>query len=299
VDWLQVSSTILTVADVEHFISSLFDCEFTDGASGALGYGNSRVGPAGAMLFYDDRRPEVHLKLPGEFCAALTNEQQRSLVVWAHTFCGVARLDVAVDDERPDRIMPDDVLAAVESNRELVTHSTERNYTKGLGMKRGATVTFGRRGSRRYLRCYDKEAQSMGEHVATRWELETRDEAADVLLAALAVTENWGALVSDNIASFVDFRDRTASFNVSECPRSPWFAALVGLVSGKWKPYPPTAPRTIENTRTWLRTQVARSLAMVAEVDGMFAVLSLVKRGQRALTPQQHALVRLSRREVA
>lgn len=57
----------------------------------------------------------------------------------------------------------------------------------------GATFRCGKRGSNLYLRVYDKEIESHGAIVATRWELEYRDETACSLLNAQTTTR-WGPL---------------------------------------------------------------------------------------------------------
>jgi hypothetical protein len=188
----------------------------------------------------------------------------RGLLLYVRSVGRPTRLDVAGDDPQK-RVVPADVRAALLRG-EQVTRTSVRSFVESLGSDGGSTVTVGKRGSRAFLRIYDKEAESGGKVVATRWEVELRDEAAQLALSEM-VTGPWGPLWAALVVGHIDFRQRWLDMNVTRCPRSEWFAELVAAAR-KWLAYPPKDPRGVEDVRHWLRKQVVAALATVVAADG-------------------------------
>jgi hypothetical protein len=86
-----------------------------------------------------------------------------------------------------------------------------------------------RRRAPRQLRIYDKAAESSGTTPGIRWELEFKQSAAPrVVLSLLA--ENWNALMASELASFVDFRERSKARNVTRAIRSDWYERILNEI---------------------------------------------------------------------
>jgi len=235
-------------------------------------------------------RPEVHASLPGQWCRALSEEQMMEVVGWL-LFAGasVSRLDLAGDDY-DKRVMPADVWEAVKAG-ECVSHTQKRTFTESW-KGGGSTVAFGARSGRQYLRVYDKAAESLGQVDAVRWELETKDEAAQSLLVQLMeYAGRWGELFKARLVQFVDFKEVGGS-NATRRKRAAWFAELVGAAE-KARVYGAVALRTVEKVAAWLEKQVAPSLAVVFQVmGGDLGYLSrVVELGRRRWRSGHHTLL--------
>lgn len=291
VDWFEPSLTGVDVETVERVLLSYVGGEFVEMPHGARGYAHLRRGPAGCQVMYDDRRPEIHVVLPGEWCAALDEASMRGLLAWSRSrVCNVSRLDLAGDDWRK-LVRPADVDAAIDGNQ-LVTHTRARQFVKNQALGGGNTQSFGKRGSRQFLRIYDKDLQSGGEVDAVRWELETRDEAAVALLKLLPTVKGWGQIWADAVSSFVDFRERWAAMNVTECPRVGWYDELIGSAE-KWSPYDAKAPRTVGEVFNWLVRYMGPSMAlMLRAAHGDVGVLTeIADAGRDRLSRSQRLML--------
>lgn len=292
VDWFEPSIVGVAVEDIERVLLSYVPGEFVEVEHGAMGYAKQRRGPGGSQILYDERRPEVHVILRGAWCAALDESAMRGLLTWARgRVCNVSRLDLFGDDWRK-RATPADVREAVKDSQ-LVTHTQRRAFTESMtSLYPGSTATFGARGSRQFLRVYDKSAESRGQVDAIRWELETRDEVAMALLRVLPTVKGWGQIWADAVSSFVDFRERWRFADVSECPRVGWFDELVGDVE-KWAPYARKAPRTVGAVFDWLVRYIGPSFALVLGAAGgdVSVLTEIAIAGRDRLKPSQRVML--------
>ncbi len=125
-----------------------------------------------------------------------------------------------------------------------------------------------------------------------RWELRTKDEAAETLAAQLLDSDNWGEIWASRVVSYVDFRQVTGDANSARRPRCAWFEALVGTAQAM-RAYPPVPPHTLERIRGWLDHQVAPSLALVVKADGgdVSTVSALLVRGGERLNARHLAML--------
>lgn len=287
VDWLEFSLWNISVEEIKRVLRGYQSGDFYQLDRGALGYDHQAVGIANARIFWSAKRPEIHVTLPGKWCAGLDESQVRGLLAYVRVFGRVTRIDLAADDcERT--VVPQEVRAAIQRG-ELVSHMRSRSCYEDL-TDGGCTVYIGAKSSRQMLRIYDKSAESHGEINAVRWEIQARAEAA-VSLADSLVLGSWGRVWAARLVQMIDFRDRNADSDVSRCPRLHWFSALVGAAK-KAKVYGAKPVVSLERAIGWIRKQVAPTLAAVfAAKGGDLDYLTDVLGNGRARWRETHRLV--------
>lgn len=289
VDWLAFSIWGRSVEQVEEEIRSYTVGEFVELDRGGLGYRRQRVGPGEARILYEGRTPEIHVILTGEFCRSVEVSEMRRLLRYVRSSGRASRVDVAGDDYTRG-VVPADVREAVKRGA-LVTHARERGFVESLTGNGGATLHVGRRGSRQFLRVYDKGAESHGEKDCIRWELEFRDEMAVTVVDELAELP-WGDVWACRLLTYVDFRARWDDMNVSRCPRLPWFQALIDAAE-RWRAYSPEPVGSIDAVAEWIERQVWPSLALLVAADGgeMQRLYEGLKRGRERWSSNHRALL--------
>lgn len=296
VDWLSVTLQGTDPADLMALFQEYLSGDFVDAAHGRYGYDRMRVGPAGAAVMWSTTRLDmgVHADLPGRWCSSLHWREMGDLLLrLLARGASFTRLDLAADDWEM-RAQPVDIWEAIERG-EMVTHAqsvkatVERNPHSGEQL--GSGLTVGSRGSRVFLRIYDKSVESAGEIEAIRWELELRAEAAQQTVGLLLAQSEWGEVFSTLLVRFVDFRE-PAGENVTRRVRAAWFAALVGDCQ-KAAGYVQKVVRTLEQVATWLERQVAPSLAVLhaAAADPAGTIAGLLERGRLRWRPNHLALL--------
>jgi hypothetical protein len=228
VDWLSFTFRGVSVETLCAKLLALVPGEFFTAEVGRYGYEHHLIGPGKCSVLWSgrpERAGEVHVQLPGRFCAAVDEAETREFVAWAlEAEAKPVRIDLAADDFAR-RVMPSDVWQAVASG-DAVTRTTRGRFISDR-VTGGDSCEVGKRGARSFLRVYDKEAQSGGSIASVRWEVEVRDDHAQAMAERL-VTDPWGDVWSSFLVRIVDFRERAADVNISRCPRLGWFLELVG-----------------------------------------------------------------------
>lgn len=297
VDWLSITFPG-NLDRVVLAVSLALQCEVGDWVElehGSYGYRKGMVGPGGARIWWDaPDRVDIHASLPGEACRiageiALKRYLRHAMAVGAKA----TRLDLALDDYR--RIVsPADVLHALQGP-DRVTHAqqylTHQGGRVGSPELTGATVYLGAPSSRQRLRVYDKGLESGGEMDCIRWELESRKEAAETLVADLAHRE-WGDVIAGRLVGFVDFRQAAAHSEVERRPRLAWFAELVGLAR-KASAYLPKAARTVEQVVEWLDRAIGPTLAVAMRFwrGDLGELTRIIREGERRWKPKHEAIL--------
>lgn len=287
VDWLEFSVQERDVGEVERVLRSYMAGDYLEVEHGMLGYESQKVGPGGARILSSAKRPEVHVVLPGDWCGAVSEDQMRGLLLWVDVAGKASRCDLAGDDWQR-RVSPRDVRDAVVRG-EVVTHTRRHRWIEDLGTKVG-TMYFGAPSSRQMVRVYDKREESGGIIDAVRWELQTRDEAAESLVRELALG-NWGATWASRLVQLVDFRDRGANELVNRCPRLGWFEAIVGNAE-KAVVYDARPVASAEKAERWLYRQVGPTLsAMTARYGGDLGYVERLVKDGRVRWRTKHRLL--------
>lgn len=235
---------------------------------GAQGYRAGYV--RGDVKVFHDGAPDmgVHVEVSGQGCRQLEAEEvvldwQVSLVTWLAEGAKFSRLDLAIDD-RAGLTNVQQVREAAEAG--LVVSRWRDADPRGrvclkTGERKGQGCYFGSPQSKAVLRVYDKAAEQTekGEAVEgpwVRWELQLRDERADMMARLLAYCCNddqpAGELVLGVLSSYIEFKDRGEDTNRSRWSASAWWSAFLGSVE---KVSLGTAPaiRTLEKVRAWFK----------------------------------------------
>jgi len=254
---------------------------------GLMFYRNMDIGPGEAKVLSSGGRDDVHIVLPGQWCRGLEAEAMLRLLRWALEMgANFTRLDLAGDDYEM-AIMPGDLNLAVERG-ELVTVSRVRKYIQswGKGEFVGSTMEFGSRTSQVYLRVYDKLAESEGLEAAVRWELELKDEMAQ-LVAIQLVSRAWAEVWAERLVSFIDFRNLDDS-NTTRRTRCKWFEEWVGAAR-RAVALGSRAVKSLGQVMAWLEYQAAPSLALLLHVKGMVWLEELAAGGRGRLRKPRYA----------
>lgn len=160
---------------------------------GFLGYNNVLAFNESFLFMVSDKLKQgVHVRVPAtsleyfaECFGCLIGGDQIDLVKLFRLLkdrnCRAARIDFCFDDEKK-LITPADLNRYHVMNWNIVTDSRSFKYVQ----EKGSTFYIGKRHSDRFLRVYDKEAESAGKIKAIRWELEFKN--------------TWARYLFDNIA---------------------------------------------------------------------------------------------------
>lgn len=285
VDWFAFTLREMAAEDVRDVVEGYIGEPLLLRPGGRDWYERCAVSPSGAFVCWNEtgRMAEmgVHVELPGKACGVLDEAQTRGLAAYVVAKRGkFSRIDLAHDDYAWVR-SPGEVHAACKS-AEAVTRAQNFDLVQSTraGVE-GVTLYVGARGGRQMLRVYDKNAESGGEIDAVRWELESRQEAADTLGRQL-VLGNWGALWARRVSSFIDFRDPDSSAEVERRTRLDWFSRLVGAAE-RASAYPARALMTMARVERWFAKQVAPMAAVLLQHYGgsVDQIESLIVAGRR------------------
>jgi hypothetical protein len=176
----------------------------------------------------------------------------------------VTRLDLAVDTTN-EKINPQYVYDRLCSPN-VVCKAKDKNPVMGkskIGLPgnvngEGMTVYIGRRSSARMMRVYDKSAEvaeKTGGEIGhkTRFELECKQEIADVLAAEIA--RDGESVIPSILHGFIDFKTETGRAQMTKRDTAKWWLEIVG--AGKTCPGLTTGISTPEKAAKWQLNQWA------------------------------------------
>jgi adenylate kinase family enzyme len=139
--------------------------------------------------------------------------------------------------------------------------------------KTGETLYFGSPRSQTLLRIYDKRLELQSQERADasehgiRWELELKEERADMCASCLAVIDedDWKEFVVGLLRSYIDFRDTTHDEEQEyryRAPVLPWYAELTeGFRKGRLVVEKEEAG--LPRVKAWVSESVAPMLAVI------------------------------------
>lgn len=265
VDWLEWTIPVASTEEQETVLSAWESLlgEVEPLPVGGLGYTMSgRLLESGRVFWSPARLTQgVHVRLSGSALALLPEDMPVDALLGTVVAMGgrFTRLDLAIDS---DVVTMAEVSAALDG--ELVTRAQQVSETVGRCGAAGHTIYVGSRKGRRLTRFYDKAAEQGLEDGSTwtRCEVEHRAEYAH--LAALHLLD--GRDPADLIVAAVDFR-RGGDDNVSRRDRSAWWADWLGGIASRASFAITTVQKSVEQVYSWLKRQVAPSLALLAVAD--------------------------------
>jgi len=215
------------------------------------GYEDSWISPdlgnARVMVSRPGDRMGIHIQLPGQALSALG--WKKALQICRELVGSVTRIDIACDCKGQSDAT--DIYGALIA-KTAVTRA--QKYALMVG-NTGKTVYVGSRASERFLRVYDKAAQTGTAGNWTRIELECKGDRAK-WIAAYVLDEGERA-IGALIADFVD------------CPGVAWYTdALHREIVDIGVPQ----PKKMTDTRGWLLSVVAKTLAKETKDDDEFLI---------------------------
>lgn len=206
--------------------------------SEALGSARVMVGRPGSDM-------GVHVQLPGQALGRLGVE--KALRICRELGGSVSRIDIAIDCKGQSDAA--DVYGS-HLAKSMITRAQKVNMFVGSD---GVTVYVGSRTSERFLRVYDKAAQTKTKGNWTRVEMECKGERAKYIASYVATQgmDGIGSLIRDFVS----------------CPMVDWYEdalTRVNVAIGK-----PQAKK-LTDTRAWLLGVVAKTLARETKGDDAF-----------------------------
>ena len=305
VDWLSVTFPDIDWWEAQALFDRYYgstDSEWLDLESGSYGYTKGKLGPGGVRLWWGaEGRTDVHISLPGKALSAMNLGNQAGFIASiVDRGAKATRVDLAFDDydRTYEPVHVKEACTSVEEGgtAEAVTHASKILFLEESEVNGGptgpGTLYIGSKESRQRLRVYDKYFESDGAINSIRWELQTRDAAADGALRQLASSiGSWSETFASRLVSFVDFRDPETGDRPTRRERSSWFAQLVGLIL-KSSVYEIIPIQTVYKLYDWMERQLSPSFAVLEQVfGGLQWAERLVGEGRRRMTSKHWRLI--------
>jgi len=282
IHWLRISFPKKVLSQVSKWCSSIWG-DFDMDGYGLWSYDSRIHWSSGVSLNFDadeERSCRVHcdritLDCPGSACDELTVGDLLLMIEYSEALGGkCSRIDVYFDDYNR-RVSFDDLKSAAE-HRDFsglidyrITHAGKVGQTGNTREE----VSFGKRGKRgngKYLRWYNKELESNGDHKSDRWEVEFTQKKADIVFKKLASCRGsldaFAVLCGSLVAGCITFVHRTGDKNIKRLQRYEWWEQIVELLGGEVKIRVERKKDSLTGKMGWLERSVAPTLACVKKV---------------------------------
>lgn len=282
---------------------------------GGMGYTESAPALDGGRVFWHPDRPGmgIHIRLPAA-SIAMSGFTALGLINRALDMGGrITRVDIAFDDYSGTLDL-DEMYEKLRKG-EVVTRFRRVARIEGgkLGEygKTGDTINIGARASQAFIRIYDKKREQEAKKKETldienwvRVEMELKGDKAHVFAGMLSRSvfledlKTAAQLCSDLLFGLLDFKQPSVvDTNKTRWDTSEWWQEFVRS-TGKLTLGIPLRHRTLDDTKAWIKTQVATSLAMIIlsypddnDVSGFDFIMNCAVEGAWNISkPQQKAL---------
>jgi len=283
---------------------------FRDTGYGSRRYDHLYTGPLGLRIEVGKRGDDAGECVDVLLTAKGEAFESMNLTAWENLLYGCLKLGIMPNVKRFDYAFDhcgftlDDVVAAMDKRgvRSWAKHlelmgSCKQEKKNGeyedVG-ECGRTFYAGVRGSDRMVRIYDKRG-------FTRCEGQWSGVRAGMVLAAIAYESSqndcdWDEaakrLMKGELVDYLNFVDRESAGNITRCKRLAWWDAFVEGAA-RIRRIVPRAARTLERSISWIKRQVAPSLAVFVDVvrttggDVRAALQSVVDDGRRRRSVDQ------------
>lgn len=282
-DWLQMTGGVLAYDTWCNILDTLSDDHELRAEYKPLGpilryQGGFEVMP-GCKIYHNGPQSRCLLIISGSGCDLIMiyGIRQLCLVLLDEQFeARVTRFDACYDDVT--RIVePADVHAVVKRG-DVVNFKVFEWRSSGtvdeVGNRDGDTLYLGRRGckngSGRYMRIYDKAAETGGYGYGVRWEVEYSGDRATVVGKRIAGAVDDATAVrvcGQAVGGAVDFVYRDRADRVSRAPRYDWWAEIVERI-GECDVEKEGRDTEVLKTAAWLERNVVGPMAMVLAALG-------------------------------
>lgn len=315
IDWLSCTFRSAELERVKQVVESTFQESFAPHDRGIINYETSWRSPLGIVLATQPRGDcgsrDSYLSIPGAACGSVTLHRLVALMMSLGSLGAKGtRLDVKADDYTKTLD-----LQVISQAAELGQFSGFRSgrYIKSFGddRRKGHTVEFGRRGSKagsgRFIRIYDKAAESQGEIDAIRVECELSGQVAASAWQIIGILgeqsdDKYAHLLHSLLVGSIDFIERTDK-NLERCDRLAWWQWFCDDVEGVRL----TAARTVTTLRRKMATFAKQYRCMLAVFANAFETCQefdnwwslLMAEGEKGLTDKHWALIDVGKRELS
>lgn len=281
-DWLQGTFTTCSSLQLERVLNAYQDVSGDKvvlklGKGSYLGkqWANQGDSPLGFRCWYNlpgennDGAGHLLVSFPGAVLGRLTVCQQRELGrrLLALNF-KATRFDPAIDDYSK-RVTFEQIRDAIEAGNYARFRKAQitKNYGDTYG---GWTIYCGSRASDRFLRIYNKFAESKGQIDSIRWEGELRDKLADRYFREWieAPDEVSAQLLASFVIGLVEFVDRAQEKNVNRMVELPWWQEFKDAVGASIRYSVEQLKTNLKQAKDWVSHQVVKTLAIVRQVVG-------------------------------
>lgn len=277
-----------SIAEVIEDILHLGHLEWTACDYGRYGY--RKMHRFGSITLLHDGRLDsmgICLELRSQGCSELINLTQNESIfhdILCYCSASLSRIDIAVDDFAG--LVDMDTMVDKIERGEIRTRMKAATECKGLATTTGHTVYIGSAKSNCRIRIYDKSAQLKTTYHWIRTELVLRHEDAHVFQSLINQTidrrsshrdaqiVSLGMAVLAGKFSFIEPTDS----NISRCPVSPWWSALLSVDPICINKFSKTIP-DIEQAKEWIRKQTAPTLALLLCIEGAAWLEGLIEDG--------------------
>jgi DNA relaxase NicK len=215
----------------------------------------------------------VRLSISGVACGRVGGLRLRSFMSWClKNLVGLtcSRVDIAIDDYSKGLKLSDLEDACKNGN---YSGFKECKTTVNYGKKHnGWTVNLGARSGEKFVRIYDKFAESKGEINCIRYEVEYSGERSNLLFPLLIDCPNdereYQNLLINYAVSSVSFIEKNDK-NVDRNELLDWWYEWLEMIKAAPKklPYRRYAT-TINRKKRWIQRAVSKSLAMLCDAMG-------------------------------
>lgn len=200
-DWLAFTFKEMT-HEAHEFITVYAGDKNSSPETAFHGYSASYRTEAGVICSWNDDRPEMgyHIVMGGstirELCSMYKISQTKLLEEVIRSGANITRLDIA-KDLREAEVQLSSIWSALQSGK---NSGTARTFGRIESNDNGYTIYIGSRQSEKFIRIYNKAAQSgLSEELWFRFELETKGMFSRAIARELVNRQDWG-LVFDTVA---------------------------------------------------------------------------------------------------
>jgi DNA relaxase NicK len=214
------------------------------------------------------------LSISGQDCERATNDRMWGFLRWArNTLFGLtcSRLDICVDDYKKELNSSSIEQALIDGNYTGVRSG--KVLTNYGGKYQGFTVSLGSRDSEKYIRFYDKFAESHGRLDCYRWEVEYKGDLANkifnLILECPRTKTKYQRFLINIAVSCIDFIDKNDK-NITRNIRLEWWEAWLSRVQSEKIIVRVVRVKTaISAKKNWIQRSVSKALLMVQRSIGV------------------------------
>lgn len=217
----------------------------------------------GFIYAYNDH--ELYISIPGSYISRLSHQEIWELIQrLVKLNFRPTRLDLNIDAPKSILSLDDIEQAILDEHLCHAVRCTQYQELKRGNKIKGRTIYIGSHQSHKYIRIYDKEAESGGAIKANRFEAQLRVKYAMAYWNEIKRCKNMSDLAkvaSNVLINLIDFRDKYHHQAIDKAKRLPWWDKFCKLVGKGLKLTIERVKPTLLAATKWINHQVSKTLA--------------------------------------